>query len=642
MHRIEEGLSLRAPPGRPRRVSAALVSSMAAKRKEADLNLNGVEHGGLHDFIEAERLADSVAHGGNPYVHPLPLSASTAKRIGHEVAPDRGAGSFKNASRVNAVLDVHNAISMAAVCGNLQDIHSELLLTFDDLSIELGTKKGARPQVYSAFGAKAALRARALQPAVRKDASQYRVPHVSLASSAAGHLAHCHINISDRRIASMQFYVVGASATFSISYTPQRYDHAELFGLIYHRGLQPFLDRAARALLLPSFQEVDLAAAGAAAQPAAPLSPADEAAAALAMRKAITLDGAYPQVNAIMGAADLASECRAQNTEVVKWAAGASLVQQPADVSPIHRSLHQYYNSASFASRSGGSPSAAMADFLSQVHDKSRLDSASKKTYAGLLSTIENAVNQCVTSNALQDGFRITGLRPFSVPQIFTAFSGFSHLNKPTSDILIDSVPHFTRKVARHGTVSDEHIDSYLTGRGLDMSHFQVRPPDAVPLSDLHPSRQRTTWLNNEAYLADYKRKQADKRAAAAAAAVRTAERKRLAEVRKQEKEQKSAAATAKKTKTAENKEKKRKKAESAAARPPSAKKLREDAVRKTLRCANPDCKAKNTKEDPAQDGWLPCADCAGVWFCGGPVCWCLHSIHRSKHDGIVGFLMSS
>jgi len=357
--------------------------------------------------------------------------------------------------------------------------------------------------------------------------------------------------------------------------------------------------------------------------------PAGAAAPDPGLRKAITMDGAYPQVNEILDGAVVLQVAAAEHIELIKWAAKCSLTMAAADVSPIHRNLHSFFNSSRFNYSAEGNPSVGMLAFIRDFLQPSAIDTSSKKTYVAFLSHLETAVSQSITKKALDEGWQRTGVRPFDVAQILSGFSDWDNLPEATADTLLACAPHFQRVAAREGFVTDQHIDLYLTARGVDIDQLAGRPSDAPLLEDLHPSRRRTIWLNNERFVAEYRQKRAAKAAAKQQAADATAQRRAEAAVRKQAAEQKRSD----KEKRAAKRAAKRKSPASAVGQPPAAKRGASYVPLPVFRCANIDCKAKCVRDTAESLGWRKCRRCGSGWYCGLPVCAAALSAHQAVCD---------
>ena len=621
-----------APTGRPRDVPRDLVESMKEERENEDLGLRGVDLRGLQAFVANRRQDYAVAHGGNPDVAPPPLPRSVAKRLRKEIAPDIGHGVMKTTARVMALNDFHNAVSHAAIAQNLVDIRPELFVNVDDTGLLLGTKKGTKPLLYSAAGIADKLRQRGLQRAMGKVVTKFRVCHIIFIVNAAGVVMHYAILIEDSSFPHSSCHFIGPERTLSVWLLRVNYDKQKLFGKIIRKIVVPKLRAIEAALLAPpplplqltppsdteSLEELDEA-------PAAP--PASEP-----LRKVIEFDGAFAQVNAVLQQAELLEKCKEANVELVKFAAACSAPQQPLDNGPCFANLKSYFNSSRFDfSDTTGSPSTFMVDFLHNVFDQLPMTGDSKSTFRCLLSHIEAAVSKSFPMRALQLSFERSGNFPFSCPQIFAGYAGWSKLPGVQQAILIAATPHFARYAGKHGSVPDAIIDAYLAKKGLDFDFFELRDPSKRPLEELHPSYQRDVWLNNDRYLADQQQK----------AAAKEAEKQRLAQARVDREAKKEARKLAKEEADRRREEKAARKLQQQQKQPVTSRKARrrkQPPAAFVYQCGNPACTAQCVDGGAGEENWKGCETCRGLWFCPARACQLLLEAHeRNRHGGGAG-----
>ena len=410
------------------------------------------------------------------------------------------------------------------------------------------------------------------------------------------------------------------------------YDKQKLFGKIMRKIVVPKLCAIEVALLVPpppplqltppsdleSLDESDEA-------PAAPPAAGPE-------RKVILFDGDFPQVNAVLQQAKLLEACREAAVELVKFAAACSAPQQPLDNGPCFSNLKSYFSSSRFDfSDTTGSPSTSMADFLHNVFDKLPMTGDSKSTFRCLLSHIEAAVSKSFPKRALQLGFERSGNFPFSCPQIFAGYAGWSKLPAEQQAILIAAVPHFARYAGKHGSVPDAIIDAYLAKKGLDFDFFELRDPTARPLEELHPSYQHDVWLNNEAYLADQQQK----------AAAKAAEKQRLAQARVDREAKKAAKKIEKEEADRRREEKAARKLQQQQKQPGASRKAgkrKEPPASFVYQCGNPACTSQCVDGGAGEENWKGCETCRGLWFCPARACQLMPEAHeRNRHGGGAG-----
>jgi hypothetical protein len=163
-------------------------------------------------------------------------------------------------------------------------------------------------------------------------------------------------------------------------------------------------------------------------------------------RSLMTFDGdatqikAYTKPNSIL--LSIAAE---QSTEVVKWAAAASMVEQPADVGPCHKVLHQDF-SAVFSGQSTlvAVQSAEMNKWLKENFDsptfQSLLKSGLRPIYRIFFEYVEVILNRAFTLSNIAKSWCIPGYIPHNVNQIFSQFSGWRDVPNAEATIILGYV----------------------------------------------------------------------------------------------------------------------------------------------------------------------------------------------------------
>ena len=149
------------------------------------------------------------------------------------------------------------------------------------------------------------------------------------------------------------------------------------------------------------------------------------------IRSVLSFDGDHAQVVAT-SAARLLSLCDAENIEFVKWAAAASMIQQPADVGRMHTSLHVFFKSADGEAYKGpGRPSSQMRLFLQQFEQCS-IPAASRKVFAHFLSHIEVAINKAFNMSSIIKAWTKAGYFPLDIDLVM-ATGEVSQKTRPRS-----------------------------------------------------------------------------------------------------------------------------------------------------------------------------------------------------------------
>jgi hypothetical protein len=120
-------------------------------------------------------------------------------------------------------------------------------------------------------------------------------------------------------------------------------------------------------------------------------------------RALLTFDGANEQIEPIMRSS-LGQVCRGQNIGLFKWAAACSLVQQPNDVSPCHKILHEHKQTYTEGRKMPGK-----FVWISGIMDKHKFAPGHKKTFTDFFASLEELLHNAFTPSAIRDGWRVSG-----------------------------------------------------------------------------------------------------------------------------------------------------------------------------------------------------------------------------------------
>ena len=128
---------------------------------------------------------------------------------------------------------------------------------------------------------------------------------------------------------------------------------------------------------------------------------------ASALPKALlTFDGANEQIEPIMRS-ELGKVCTRMNIALFKFAAACSLVQQPNDVSPCHKILHEY----GFPAMSDDSRQLPTRfKFVGDIMEKYKFAPGHKKTFATFFSHLQDVLHVAFSPAAIRTGWTVSGL----------------------------------------------------------------------------------------------------------------------------------------------------------------------------------------------------------------------------------------
>jgi hypothetical protein len=120
-------------------------------------------------------------------------------------------------------------------------------------------------------------------------------------------------------------------------------------------------------------------------------------------RALLTFDGANEQIEPIMRS-NLGQVCRDHNIGLFKWAAACSLVQQPNDVSPCHKILHEHKQTYT-----EGRKMPLKFQWISDVMERHKFAPGHKRTFTDFFASLEELLHNAFTPKAIKDGWRVSG-----------------------------------------------------------------------------------------------------------------------------------------------------------------------------------------------------------------------------------------
>ena len=203
-------------------------------------------------------------------------------------------------------------------------------------------------------------------------------------------------------------------------------------------------------------------------------------------RAILTFDGAYEHIEAIMSGS-LADHCRKHNIGLFKWAAGCSLVQQPADVCKCHKLLHAYfkkphfvYNVEVFAKDLKGAFKPIM--YLLDQHK-------AKSTFMRFFFHLPDALASSFLPASLREGYSVCGVHPFDVPKIMSGWnpggarakSSWNRLLQEEQDYVLVAIEALSKIAREKGFVSDEEIESYVVDEARGLTLGQLMEDANIP-----------------------------------------------------------------------------------------------------------------------------------------------------------------
>ncbi len=250
-------------------------------------------------------------------------------------------------------------------------------------------------------------------------------------------------------------------------------------------------------------------------------------------RAVLSMDGDFAQIEAILEIHSMTSAFAAANVELFKFAAGASMTQQPNDRSRCFYCLKKALQEHRMKIQQDVSLAATL---LSSAHKKAlrNLDmyvpdkgktKTSHATFKFFLSSCDAVFSYAFSIPNIRGGWYKCGLAPFNPKQMMVSYAFFKDLEKVAPDAsqrVLDAIPKLAVYARESGVLTDAQME-------LELGElFGLAPALAATYSRRIEERapvnhRRCIWLSNASFLVRERelRLQRNNNSAPAAAAVR-------------------------------------------------------------------------------------------------------------------------
>ena len=400
--------------------------------------------------------------------------------------------------RADALEDYRNAVSCAAMWTAIQKmkIAQALIFSLDEVSCWL-TQRGTKirfcryPKGMVEEGKK-----RRLTPGTQVKKSQPRCMYVECMSNAEGDLACTVVRCVDESVPKDMYLLkpVDADQNLFICFVNKDVDKAAYSKTMMTRIWLPKIrarQQQATVYMRETANAADVCAHDSPAysqntgEADFTLQPGETEARAI-----LTFDGAYEHIEAIM-TGSMADYCRKHNIGLFKWAAGCSLVQQPADVCKCHKLLHAYFKRPKFVYNVDVTRKDLKASFrpAMAVLDRHKANAATKATFTRFFYHLPNALASAFIPANIVEGFSICGVHPFDVDKIMTGWNPGGPRAKSCWGMLLPQEQNYFRVAIEalsevalaNGFVSDEDIEGCVVDASSNLTLGQLMSDAAIP-----------------------------------------------------------------------------------------------------------------------------------------------------------------
>jgi hypothetical protein len=247
-------------------------------------------------------------------------------------------------------------------------------------------------------------------------------------------------------------------------------------------------------------------------------------------RALLSMDGDFAQIEAILELSAMVNAFSAANVELFKFAAGASMTQQPNDRSRCFYCLKKALSEQRMKIQQDISLAAAL---LSPSHKKAlrNLDlfvpdkgksKTSHATFKFFLSSCEAIFSYAFSVPNIRGGWYKCGLAPFNPKQMMVSYAFFKDLEKVAPDAtqqVLDAIPKLAAHARDTGFVTDAQMEAELG------ELFALAPALAATytrrIEDRAPvNHRRCIWLSNASFLERERELRMERNSAAAAARI--------------------------------------------------------------------------------------------------------------------------
>lgn len=264
-----------------------------------------------------------------------------------------------------------------------------------------------------------------------------------------------------------------------------KYDEVEYFAMLFEQVVIPYLLRHRASKHRSKKLSVKIMHSQASASPGSPQDGAQITLEIDGERIVFTMDGHYPGIEAIISR--IGALMVQYGIEVVKWAGGCSIVQQPADVSNCHHEVHKAAGSDTFRDDEYGAPTDGMSEFIKFLPELGSTG-ARLNTLQKFLRHYEWIVDKAWTKHGITEGWRISGMWPMNPGNILSGWSGWKEIPTENAEEIIALCTDINGD-AFHEVCRDKFLDDLkaqeIFGHLIEDEEFADymtdKPPTAAP-----------------------------------------------------------------------------------------------------------------------------------------------------------------
>jgi hypothetical protein len=237
-------------------------------------------------------------------------------------------------------------------------------------------------------------------------------------------------------------------------------------------------------------------------------------------RALLSFDGDFAQVEAILALEDVTAAFAAKNVELFKFAAGASMTQQPNDRSRCFYCLKKALSEQRVKiqedidiAMSTLSPKylKMLRELSHRVPDKGK-SKTSHATFKFFLSSCDSIFNSAFSISNIRGGWKKCGLSPFNPQVMMESYAFFEDLRSVAPDApqqVLAAVPRLAGFARDSGFISDEQMEAELGALFRQSPAYALQYARDSAGARAPVNHRRCIWLSNPVFLDSERAKRA-------------------------------------------------------------------------------------------------------------------------------------
>jgi hypothetical protein len=237
-------------------------------------------------------------------------------------------------------------------------------------------------------------------------------------------------------------------------------------------------------------------------------------------RALLSFDGDFAQIEAILALEDVTAAFAEKNVELFKFAAGASMTQQPNDRSRCFYCLKKalldkrvkIQEDIDVAMATLSPKYLKMLRKLSKKVPDKGTSKTSHATFKFFLSSCDAIFNSAFSITNIRGGWKKCGLSPFNAQVMMESYAFFEELKKVAPDApqqVLAAVPRLAVFARDTGFISDEQMEAELGALFRQSPAFALQYARESVGARAPVNHRRCIWLSNPAFLENERAKRA-------------------------------------------------------------------------------------------------------------------------------------